>query len=88
MPENYCMLGSSNGLFCVETEEFLAFKTTYTLCILYEIRNMPGNLNAYYKEEVGLFHYGFLKYRNEIHKEAWFRKMNCFISATMFIFIV
>lgn len=38
--------------------------------------------------EVGLIHYGFLKYRNETHKEAWFRKMNRTVNAIMFILIV
>lgn len=58
------------------------------LCILCETRNMPGKLKRIIVILEGLFHYGFLKYRNEIHKEAWFRKTNCFISAIMFIFIV
>lgn len=49
-----------------------------------------GNLNVslWYYREAGLFNCGFLKYKNEIHKAAWFRKMNSFISAIMFIFIV
>lgn len=40
------------------------------------------------KENLGLLQCGFFNYRNEIHKAAWFRKMNSVIRAVMFIFIV